>query len=100
MSHQVLVPEKDRILLRFLRWEDHNINNSIADFQMGEHVFGGTSYLSCCSYTLKRTPPDNDEEKYQKDATDTFIKKKLLRRRLAKVCERCQHCYLFATRSH
>ena len=92
MFHQVLVPEKGRVLLRFLRWEDHNINNSIADFQMGVHVFGRTSYLSCCSYTLKRTALDNDEEKYQKDATDTFMKKKLLRRCLAKVCERCQHC--------
>ena len=40
---------------------------------MGVHVFGGTSYLSCCSYTLKRTALDNDEEKYQKDMTDTFI---------------------------
>ena len=79
MFHHVLVPEKGRIMLRFLRWEYRN-NNSITDFQMGVHVFGGTSYLSCCSYTLKRTPLDNDEEKYQKDMTDTFINNELLRR--------------------
>ena len=42
MFHQMLVLEKDRNLLRFLWWEDHNINNSIADFKMGVHVFGGT----------------------------------------------------------
>ena len=42
MFHQVLVLEKDRNLLRFLWWEDHNINNSIADFKMRIHVFGGT----------------------------------------------------------
>ena len=71
MSHHVLVPEKDRRLLRFLWWEDYNINNSIADFQIGVHVFGGTSSPSCCNYALKRTALDN-EEKYQKGVTDTL----------------------------
>ena len=66
MFHQVLVPEKKRNLLRLLWWEDHNVNNSIADFEMGVHVFGGTSLPSCCNYTLKRTALDN-EEKYQKE---------------------------------
>ena len=84
LLHQVLVPEEDRSLLRFLWREDHNINNSIPDFEMG--VFGGTSSPSCCYYALKRTAPDN-EEKYQKEVTEE--KQKLLYRSLAKVCERC-----------
>ena len=73
MFHQVLVPEKDRSLLTFLWWSDHN-NNSIADFEMGAHVFGGTSSPSCCNYALKRTALDN-EEKYQKEVTDTLRRK-------------------------
>ena len=43
MFHQVLVPEKDRNLLRFLLWEDHIINSSIPDIEMDVHVFGGIS---------------------------------------------------------
>ena len=95
MFHQVLVAEKDRKLLRFLWWEDRNINNSIVGFEMGVHVFRGTSSPSCCNYALKRTALDN-EEKYQKEVTDT------LRRNfyVDEVCERCQHCYLFAAQSH
>ena len=69
MFHEVLIPEKDRSLLRFLWWEDHNINSNIVDFEMGVHVFGGTSSPSCCNYALKRTALDN-EEKYQKKVTD------------------------------
>ena len=70
MFHQVLVPEKYGSLLRFLWWEDHNINNNIADFEVGIHV-GGASSPSCCSYALKRTALEN-EEKYQKEMTHTL----------------------------
>ena len=55
MFYQVLVPEKDKILLRFLWWEDHNINNNVVDFEISVHVFGGMSSPSCCNYALKRT---------------------------------------------
>ena len=37
MFHEVLIPEKDRSLLRFLWWEDQNINSNIVDFEMGVH---------------------------------------------------------------
>ena len=70
LFHQVQVSEKDRSLLRFLWWEDHNINNSITDFEIGIHVFGGTSLPSCFDYASKRTALDN-EEKYMKEVSDT-----------------------------
>ena len=71
MFHQILIPEKDRSMLRFLRWEDHNINNNIADYEIGVHVFGGTSLPSSCNYALKRIALDN-EGKYQKEMNDTL----------------------------
>ena len=54
MFHQVMVPRDDRSLLRLLWWEDHNINGSAKDFEMGVHVFGGTSSPSCCNYALSK----------------------------------------------
>ena len=46
---QVMVPREDRSLLRFLWWEDHDINGSAKDFEMHVHVFGGTSSPICCN---------------------------------------------------
>ena len=57
--------------MKFLWWEDHIINNSLVDFDMGAHVIEGTSSPSCCNYTLKRTGLDNGE-KDQKEVTDTL----------------------------
>ena len=32
--HQVMVPREDRSFLRFLWWEEHDINGSAKDFEM------------------------------------------------------------------
>ena len=58
--HQVLVPEKDRSLLRFLSWENYDTSSKILDFEMNVHVFEGTSSPSCCNYALKKAALDNE----------------------------------------
>ena len=73
MFHQVLVPKKDRSLLKFLCWRDHDISGKAADFEMGVHVFGSASSLSCCNYVLKWTACDN-ETKYIPDVANTLKK--------------------------
>ena len=42
-SHQVRVPEDQRMLLRFLWWENGDIRNPIEDHEMCVHLFGGIS---------------------------------------------------------
>ena len=71
MFHQVLVPEKDRSLIRFLWWENHDTSSKILDFEMNVHVFGGTSSPSCCNYALKKTALD-DESSYHPDLALTL----------------------------
>ena len=66
-----MVPKEDRSLLRFLWWEDHDINGSAKDFEMCVHVFGGTSSPSCCNYALKRAAYGN-RSRYQTDVMDTL----------------------------
>ena len=71
MFHQIMVPREDGSLLRFLWWEDHDINGSAKSFQMCVHVFGGTSSPSCCNCALKRTAYDS-KSRYQTDIMDTL----------------------------
>ena len=73
MFHQVLVPEIDRSLLRFLWWENHDISKAATDYEMGVHVFGATSSPSCCNYALKRTAV-NSKERYSSDVAETLQK--------------------------
>ena len=70
MFHQVMLPREDRSLLRFLWWEDHDINGSAKDFEICVYVFGGTSSPSCCNYALKPAAYEN-KSIYQTDVTDT-----------------------------
>ena len=71
MFHQVMVQREDRSFLRFLWWEDHDINGLGKDFEMCVHALGGTSSPSCCNYALTRTAYDN-RSRYQADVMDTL----------------------------
>ena len=62
MYYQVMVPEDQLSFIKFLWWEDHNIDSDPVDFVMCAHVFGGLSSASCANYALKRTANDNVEK--------------------------------------
>ena len=62
MFYQVRVPEKHQNFLRFLWWENNNLDCEPSDHQMCVRVFGGTSSPSCCNFALKQTSTDNVEE--------------------------------------
>ena len=57
-----MVPEDQLSFIKFLWWEDHNIDSDPVDFVMCAHVFGGVSSASCANYALKRTANDNVEK--------------------------------------
>ena len=71
MFHQVLVPEYDRSLSRFLWWANHDIRGTVEDFEMKNHVFGATSSPSCCNYAMKSIAVDNGK-KYHPDVAATL----------------------------
>ena len=72
MFHQVHILEKERSFLRYLWWEDVNLEKLI-DCEMCVHVFGGTSSPRCCSYALRRTALDNVSS-YSKEVPNTLLR--------------------------
>ena len=62
MFYQVRVPEKHQNFLRFLWWENNNLDCEPSYHQLCVNVFGGTSSASCCNFALKQTSTDNVEE--------------------------------------
>ena len=72
MSHQVHITEKERRFLRYLWWEDVNLEK-LFDYEMCVQVFGGTSSPGCCNYALRRTALDNVSS-YSKEATNTLLR--------------------------
>ena len=47
MYYQVRVPEYQQTFIKFLWWENHNIEEEPSDFAMCAHVFGGVLSASC-----------------------------------------------------
>ena len=61
MFHQVYVNPDYRNLLRFLWWNDGNIDSKPTEFRMTVHLLGATSSPGCANFTLKRTADDFEE---------------------------------------
>ena len=54
MFYQVKVPEKQRSFLRFLWWNEGNLDSEITDHEMCIHLFGAVSSPSSSNYALRK----------------------------------------------
>ena len=55
MCHQVGVNTEDRHFLRFLWWDNCNLDSEPKEYRMTVHLFGATSSHGCANYALKAT---------------------------------------------
>lgn len=62
MFLQVHVTEHCRDLLRFLWWEDGDLNKEPTRYRMTVHLFGAGSSPGCCNFALKKTADDHEQE--------------------------------------
>ncbi|XP_071486966.1 uncharacterized protein [Diadema antillarum] len=58
MFSQIRVPKRDRDMLRFLWWENGDIERPLTEHRMKVHVFGAVSSPSCANFALKRAAQD------------------------------------------
>ena len=58
MFNQVKVPPEDSDALRFLWWEDSDLQRP-SEFQKASHIFGATDSTSCANFCLKRAAEDH-----------------------------------------
>ena len=70
--YQVQVPENQQTYLKFLWWENHDIECHPQEFIICAHVFGGASSGGCSNYSLRRTTLDNKTE-FGKAAPGTLL---------------------------
>ena len=73
MSHQFVVSEEHRYLLRFFWWLTGDPSKEVAEYRMKAHLFGANSSPGCAHFGLRRAPDDGEEE-FGADAA-TFIRK-------------------------
>ncbi len=59
MFYQVLITPEQRDYLRFLWWNDGDLQGEVAFYRMKVHLFGGVWSPSCCNYVLKKLATDN-----------------------------------------
>ena len=71
MVLQVLVAEDDRDALRFLWFEDHDLDGRIVEYQMRSYVFKAKSSPCCAAYALRKVASDN-ETNADVDAVETI----------------------------
>ena len=59
MLYQVKVPEKQKSFLRFLWWNEGNLDSEIANHEMTVHLLGRVSSPSSSNYALRKAALDN-----------------------------------------
>ena len=62
MFHQVKVTPSDRDVLRFLWWENGELDGNLKTYRMTVHLFGGVWCPSCAQFALRRTALDSTQE--------------------------------------
>ncbi|KAK5847425.1 hypothetical protein PBY51_016551 [Eleginops maclovinus] len=67
MFHNFIVNEEHRDYLRFLWFQNHDLDGDIAEFRMRVHVFGNCPSPSVAVYGLKRAAIEGEED-YGSDA--------------------------------
>ena len=60
--YHVQVPDNQQTYLKFLWWENHDVECHPQEFVMCALVFGGTSSGGCSNYYLRRIAVDNEVE--------------------------------------
>ena len=71
MYYQVRVPEYQQSFIKFLWWENHNIEEEPSDFAMCAHVFGGVLSASSSNYALRKTATYNADQ-YGQEAAEVM----------------------------
>ncbi|XP_030844258.1 uncharacterized protein LOC105444708 [Strongylocentrotus purpuratus] len=62
MFHQVRVSPQDIDALRFLWWEEGDLEKPPVEYQMLVHLFGATSSPSCAGFAINKTVQDNKRD--------------------------------------
>ena len=62
MFHQVHVNSEHRNFLRFLWWENGNIDSEPKEYRMTVHLFGATSSPGCANFALKKVASDFEDQ--------------------------------------
>ena len=73
MFYRVKVPEEQQDYLRFLWWQDGNLDSEIREYRMTVHLFGAISSPSCANFALLKTADDN-VGKYDPEVTSILKK--------------------------
>ena len=62
MFHQFLVNEDHRDYLRFLWWENGDVNSKVKEYRMKVHLFGAASSPGCANFGLKYLAKEEEKE--------------------------------------
>ena len=60
MFYQVKINKSHKKFVRFIWWEEGDVDNPVSTYEMNVHLFGATSSPSCSSYALNQAAQDNE----------------------------------------